>query len=109
MFPATSRPGGYLPPWAVALGSVAILLHLVVITLPFLDTPSGPWPLPNGRSVAEPPQFAHSLAGLTTFHAKWLRLAHSYHFVTSRPGDYPSAEFEVRLKDHAGNVFHTAK
>src|SRR5438270_8863862 len=107
MFPATSRPGGALPSWVVAVGSVAILFHLTAITIPFLDTPSGPWPLPMGRSVAEPPQFAHSLAGLTTLHAKWLRIAHSYHFVTSRPGESPAAEFEVRLTDDAGKLIHT--
>jgi hypothetical protein len=109
MLPATSQPRGALPSWAVAVGSMAILFHLTAITIPFLDTPSGPWPLPIGRSVAEPPQFAHSLAGLTTFHAKWLRIAHSYHFVTNRPGDYPAGEFEVRLTDDAGKVLRTVK
>jgi hypothetical protein len=88
---------------------VAILLHLTAITIPFLDTPSGPWAVPTGRNVAEAPQFAHSLASFTTFHAKWLRLAHSYHFVSNRPGDYPSAEIEVRLKDEAGNLIDTVK
>jgi hypothetical protein len=119
---APSKYGGVLPPWLVALASVAIVLHLAAILVPILDTPSGPWPVPTGRSMAEPPQFARSLSSLgsssrstsatwtfTTLHGKYLRLTNNYHFVSNRPGDLPGVEFEVYLRDAEGNLLHKAK
>jgi hypothetical protein len=101
--------GSPLPRWLVAAGSAAIAYHLVAITLPVLDTPSGPWPTPVGRSLDEPPYFAHAAAPLATLHGKYLRVAHSYHFVTNRPGDTPGVEFEVRLRDEGNNLLETLR
>jgi hypothetical protein len=102
-----SGPGGLPPRWVVLAGSLAILYHLLAVVVPILDTPSGPWAGPMGRTAAEPPQFAQSLRGLTALHGRYLRLAHSYHFVTNRPGDVPAVRFEVRLKDAEGNSLGT--
>jgi hypothetical protein len=87
-----------LPPWLVAAGSVTILVHLAALAVPILNESSGPWFTPAGPNVAEPPQFARSLSSLASPHARYLRLGHSYHFTTSRPGDTPAVELEVRLR-----------
>jgi hypothetical protein len=96
------RPAPPLSPWLIAAGSLVIVYHLAAIVVPTLDAPSGPWPTPFGRMVADPPPFAHAASGLSTLHAEYLRVAHSYHFVTNRPGDLPGVQFDVRLKDDRG-------
>jgi hypothetical protein len=109
MLSTSMQTGGALPRWQVVGGSGAILLHLAAILVPILDVRSGPWPASDGRDLADPPQFAHAAAGLATVHAKYLRVAHSYHFVTNRPSDLPGVEFEVRLKDGDGKPLQTLK
>jgi hypothetical protein len=94
--------GGPLPRWLIAVGSAAILYHLAAIIIPILDAPSGPWVTGEGPRPAEAPAFAHSAADLAKVHADYLRLAHSYHFVTNRPGDIPGVQFEVHLKNTQG-------
>ena len=66
---APSATGAPLPPWLVLAGSAAILLHLAAVVVPILDSPSGPWPTPTGRTIDDPPAFAHALAGLAEWHA----------------------------------------
>ncbi len=106
---APPRIGGLPPTWLIVVGSAAILFHLAAIIIPILDTPSGPWAMPDGRNVADAPMFAHSANGLATLHAESLRIAHSYHFVTDHPGDLPGVEFLVRLKDADGKPLSTLR
>ena len=101
------KAGGVLSGWWVAAGSAAILFHLTAIIIPILDVPSGPWPTGAGNAMGDPPQFAHGASGLTTLHGKYLRIAHSYDFVTNRPGDMGGVRFEVRLRDADRNVMGT--
>ena len=103
------RIGGLPPTWLIVVGSAAILFHLAAIIIPILDTPSGPWATAEGRNVAEPPLFAHSVNGLSTLHAETLRIAHSYHFVIDHPGELPGVEFLVRLRDADGKPFSTLR
>ena len=93
--------------WLVAAGSAAIIVHLAAVVIPILDTPSGPWVTTNGPRAAEAPGFAHSASGLATVHADYLRVCHSYHFVSNRPADLPGVEFDVRLKNEQGEVIKT--
>jgi hypothetical protein len=95
--PPLPTPGA-LPRWLIAAASAVIVFHLVAIVLPVLDTPSGPWPTPMGRMPADPPSFAHETAGLANLHADYLRVVHSYHFVTNRPADIPGVRFEAVLR-----------
>src|SRR5262245_11860507 len=97
-----SASAGPLPRWLVIVGSLAICYHLAAIIIPILDVPSA-WSSPMGRSIADPPAFAHALGDLSGVHAR-LRVTHSYHFVSDRPGDLPGVEFEVRLRDREGKV-----
>jgi hypothetical protein len=99
--------GGAVPRWLIVAGSAAILCHLAAILIPILDVPSGPWVTPMGPNRADPPEFAHAVRGLATPHAEYLRVAHSYQFITNRPGDIPAVEFDVRLKDQQGNLIDT--
>jgi hypothetical protein len=100
---------GMLPPWLVVAGSAAILVHFAAVVIPILDMPSGPWATPVGRTVDDPPAFAHAARNLADWHGQYLRLANSYHFTFNRPGDAPAVEMEVRLKDDTGKVFRTLK
>jgi hypothetical protein len=84
-----------------------IVYHLAAIAIPILDTPSGPWPDPLERGVADAPAFAHSAAWIATVHGKYLRVAHSYHFISNSPSALPGVQFEVRLKDGKGDVIDT--
>jgi hypothetical protein len=83
-------------------GSAAIVYHLAAIIIPILDMPSGPWATPMGRMAADAPDFARSSAGLANLHGDYLRVAHSYHFVTNRPADIPGVEFDVILRYEDG-------
>jgi hypothetical protein len=103
---APSTSGGPLPRWLIAAGSAAILFHLTAIVFPILDVPSGPWFTRQGPQQADAPAFAHAASGLATAHAEYLRVAHSYHFVSNRP-DIPSVEFDVRLRNDKGEVTET--
>jgi hypothetical protein len=107
MSAALSGPGGRVPGWLVAVGSVPIALHLVAVACHALAAPSGPWPGPEGPDLHSPPQFAFSLdqAGPAQY-LDAAKLTHNYHFSTSRPGT-PGARLEVRLKDAAGNEVAT--
>jgi hypothetical protein len=93
-----------MPRWLVAAGSAAIVVHLVAVVIPILDTPSGPWVTSDGVRPAEAPGFAQSASGLATVHAEYLRVSHSYHFVSNRPADIPGVQFDVRLKNDQGDV-----
>lgn len=107
MPPAPSPHGPALPRWLVVAGSAVILFHLAAVVVPILDVPSGPWSVPMGRIPGDPPEFAHASAGLANWHADYLRLAHSYQFVTNRPADIPGVRFEAVLRDKDGNVTKT--
>ncbi len=104
---APSSRGGAPPGWLIAAGSAVILFHLAAITIPILDTPSGPWATPMGRMPADPPDFAHAAAGLSNVHGEYLRVSHSFNFVTNRPADLPGVRFEAVLRDKDGNVTQT--
>lgn len=101
---APSPSAGPLPRWLVVAGSAVILYHLAAIIIPVLDVRSGPWPTPMGPDMALPPEFAHSAADLSTPQGKYLRVAHSYHFISDRPADVPVSQFEVRLRDAQGKL-----
>jgi hypothetical protein len=100
-----------LPRWLVVVGSAVILFHLTAIIIPVLDVPSGPWPSPNPMVEpmlrGNPPKFAESASELSTMHADWFRVAHSFYFVSDQPANIPEVEFEVLLKDAQGNLMET--
>ena len=104
---ATVPKGAGLPGWLMAAASAAIVCHFGAVLIPILDAPSGPWATPNGRSMEDPPAFAHALRGLADWHAQYLRLANNDHFAFNRPTGIPAVEMEVRLKDDAGKVTRT--
>ena len=93
----------------MALASAAIVFHFGAVLVPILDTPSGPWATPAGRSMEDPPAFAHALRNLADWHGQYLRLANNDHFVFNRPASTPAVEMEVRLKDDAGKVTRTLR
>jgi hypothetical protein len=98
-----------LPRWLVVAGSALILYHLAAVIVPILDVPSGPWVTGEGPRPVAPPEFAHVASGLSTVQADYLRVAHSYHFDSNRPGDLPGVEFEVRLRDRDGTLMETVR
>jgi hypothetical protein len=104
---APSASNSPIPRWLVAVGSAAIVVHLAAVVIPILDMPSGPWSNSEGVSLEDAPGFAHSASGLTTVHADYFRVAHSYHFISNRPADIPGVRFEVRLKNDQGEVIET--
>jgi hypothetical protein len=104
---APSSRGSALPRWLIAAGSAVIVFHLAAVIIPVLDTPSGPWATPMGQVPADPPNFAHEAAGLANLHGDYLRVVHSYHFVTNRPANIPGVRFEAVLRDQDGNVTRT--
>ena len=103
-----SASAGPLPRWLIIAGSAAIVYHLAAIIIPVLDAPSGPWPTPmSGGLRAEPPAFAHAAAGVSFLQGRVLRAAHSYEFVSDRPGEFPAVEFDVVLRNEQGEVTRT--
>jgi hypothetical protein len=73
------------------------------VVLLVLAVPSGPWPGSFGVGLAQAPPFAQTAGNyLTLYYLRPLKMTHTYHFVTSRPGS-PGAFFEVLLKDERGN------
>jgi hypothetical protein len=90
-------------------GSLVVVAHLTAVVLPVLDAPSGPWGGTLGRTAAGPPAFAEASRGFYGLHAKYLRLAHSYRFVTNRPADAPAVAVEIRLRDQNGVVVRTLR
>jgi hypothetical protein len=96
-----------LPRWAVLLGSAALAFHLLALGALVLAAPSGPWPTSFGTGTAMEPPFARAVSGLTTpYYLLPLKMAHTYHFPTDRPG-VPAATFEVRLRDAQGKPLQT--
>jgi hypothetical protein len=74
-----------------------------------LAAPSGPWLTRYGPSPALGPQFAESVAAVTTNnYLKPLRMTHRYQFVTTQP-EAVGISFEVRLKDAKGGLLRTVK
>jgi hypothetical protein len=89
------------------LGSAAIVVHLFAVVTGLLAAPSGPWPSPEGPTIATPPQFAFSAqeeGGRAYLQAVGLR--HDFHFSSNRPGG-SRAYLEVRLADAAGRDLGT--
>jgi hypothetical protein len=60
-----------------------------------------------GRMPGDAPAFAHEAAALANVHGDYLRVAHSYSFVSNRPADIPGVRFEAVLRDKDGNVTDT--
>ncbi len=105
-----SAGAGALPRWLVVAGSAAILFHLTAVVIPILDTPSGPWVTGDGPRTLDAPEFAHAANGLAALHTDYLRVAHSFQFVTSdRPGNIPGVRFEVLLRDKDGTLMETLR
>jgi hypothetical protein len=104
-----SASGGALPRWLIVGGSAAILFHLAAIIIPILDMPSGPWAKPMMPRERPEPEFAHAAGGLATLHADYPSIAHSYHFVSNRPGDIPGVELDVILRDEDGTLMKTLR
>jgi hypothetical protein len=91
----------------IVAGSALIVFHLTAIIIPVLDMPSGPWVTDDGPRPANAPEFAHAANSLSTLHGKYLRVAHSFHYVTNRPADIPEIQLEIRLRNDQGEVFET--
>ncbi len=87
--------------------AAAILLHFAAVVVPALDSPSGPWTTPTGPTMDEPPAFAHDIAGLAEWHARYLRTSSDYHFIFNQPGRGPGVRMEVRLSDQDGRLIRT--
>ncbi len=98
-----------LPRWLVLAGSAAILFHFAAVVVPILDASSGPWPTPTGRTIDDPPAFAHAVADLADWHARYLRTSSDYHFIFNQPGRGAGVRLEVRLRDQDGKQFRTVK
>jgi hypothetical protein len=89
--------------------SVVIGSHLLAVTVAVVAAPSGPWPAPEGASLATPPQFAYSMhRDVTASYVQALKLQHNAHFAGNRPG-VPGAWFEARLKDDKGREIATVR
>src|SRR5262249_54167751 len=88
-------------------GSAAIVYHLAAITIPILDMPSGQWVTGEGPRMLDAPEFAHAAAGLSNWHADYLRVTHDFHFVSNKPGEIPGVRFEVRLREKDGTLMET--
>jgi hypothetical protein len=88
---------------------LAILLHLGAVLIHTLAAPSGPWPGPDGVSMADPPSFIQPLdKPLVQGYLKPLKLTHNYHFWGNRPMA-PGVYLEVRLKDAKGELLTTVR
>lgn len=96
-----------LPVWLMALGSLFVLGHFIIIGARVLNVQSGPWPTPYGESTALPPQFATSIT-VPAFNSYLvpLHMTHDYHFMTNEVSE-PEAKLEVRLFDSAGKLKET--
>jgi hypothetical protein len=106
---ASNGPNRPLPRSIKLLSSAMIAFHLLAVIVLALSASSGPWLTPFGPSPALGPQFAQSIAGVTTQHyLKHLRMTHNYHFATSRP-ESVGVFLEVRLKDAKGDVIQTLR
>jgi hypothetical protein len=89
--------------------SAAVAFHLVAVVAFALAAPSGPWLTRYGPSPALGPQFAESVASVTTNHyLKPLRMTHRYQFITTLP-ETVGIFFEVRLKDAKGGLLRTLR
>jgi hypothetical protein len=89
--------------------SLLIAAHLFAVVAQVLAIPSGPWATPFGVSPATEPQFARSLANLTSPSLlSPLKMTDGYHFAGNRPAA-PGVYFEVRLKDELGMTVKTVR
>jgi hypothetical protein len=104
-----SNTADQAPPLLIIGGSLAILFHLGTVIIHALAAPSGPWPSPDGMSMAGPPSFAQALdEPLVQSYLKPLKLTHNYHFGGNRP-IAPGVSLEVRLKDAKGELLTTVR
>jgi hypothetical protein len=104
-----SKPADGAPRLLITLGSLAIVFHLGAVAIHALAAQSGPWPGPDGPSMAAPPAFAASLdEPLAQGYLKPLKLTHNYHFWGNRPSA-PGVFLEVKLKDAKGGLLITLR
>jgi hypothetical protein len=99
-----------LPSWLIGAGSVIVAGHLLALGVSVLAAPSGPWPTPYGRDMAEPPAFAGRTADnlVRPIYLRPLKLTHNYHFATNE-GELPGVYFTVQLKGASGETLATLK
>lgn len=108
MPPASPISAVPVPRWLVVLGSLLIVFHLGSVGLAALAAPSGPWPGPEGASLATPPQFAFSAHRGVLPYLQAVKLDNNYHFPSNRT-EQDGVRLEVRLKDDAGQDLATVQ
>lgn len=93
------------PTWMMALGSVAIAIHLLLAFILTLNEPSGPWPVQGAGMPADAPRFASGIGNhwLTNLYHNTVRCSHSFHFSSNRQ-EHQEITFEGLLKDDKGTV-----
>lgn len=96
---------GMPPTWMLALGSVAIALHLLLAFIITLNVPSGPWPVGGAGIPADPPRFISRIG-----ESKWVKRYynalpsyHSFHFSSNRQ-EGQEISFDGLIKDDKGTV-----
>jgi hypothetical protein len=98
-----------LHPFLLVVGSLAILLHFGAVLVHTLAAPSGPWPTPDGMSMADPPAFTQSLdQTVVRGYLTPLKLTHNFHFAGNHPAP-PGVFIEARLKDSKGDLITTLR
>ncbi len=103
-----ARPFKSPGPLVIILSSIAILVHLVAVTLHALAAPSGPWPGMEGMNMGAPPVFARALDEPLGRYLKPLRLDHTFHYAGNSPMA-PGVFLEVRLKDAKKETIKTVR
>lgn len=96
-----------VPRWLIILGSIAIVFHLTGVVFGALMAP-GPFSMAEGDALPAP-QFARAVDTVTRpLYLNPIKFTHNYHFLTNAPSG-PGIEFEVHLKDRAGERLKDAE
>lgn len=106
--PEQLPPSTPVAPLWMAVASVAILLHFAAVGSLVLAAPSGPWPVPEGKSWATPPQFAQSTVDMTLPYLKAVKFTDFYHYPENfmDSGSVNGSDYRIlaTLKDEKGDV-----
>lgn len=105
MMQSNAQSAVEVPRRLVTLGSIAIVFHLTAVVFGALMAP-GP---SVAGDVSPAPQFARAVDSIMRpLYLNPIKFTHNYHFVTNAPSG-PGVEFEVHLKDSAGEEMMTLK